>query len=268
MGNLNSVRTNQIREVIMMTKHNGIAAISVTVLLLAGLAVSPDVEGNDAEQAKKTEVWGPEPEVISAPAGQPPSDAVVLFDGNDLDKWQSVAGGAPGWTVNEGAMTVRPGSGNIRTKADFCDVQLHLEWKVPEPEAGMQGQQRNNSGVFLQQRYEIQILDSYDNRTYSNGQAGSLYKQAPPLVNAMRPPGQWQSYDILYRAPRFEEQVLTSPATITVLHNGVVVQHHTEIQGNTVWVGEPAYEAHGCAPLELQDHGNQVSFRNIWVREL
>lgn len=252
----------------MMTKHKGIGAIALTVPLLAGLAVSQDVQGSEAEQAKKTEVWEPEPTVISAVDGQPPSDAIVLFAGNDLDKWQSVEGGEPGWTVNDGVLTVRPGSGNIRTKAGFCDVQLHLEWKVPEPEAGMQGQQRNNSGVFLQQRYEIQILDSYNNRTYSNGQAGALYKQASPLVNAMRPPGQWQSYDILYTAPRFEEQALISPATITVLHNGVVVQHHTPIQGNTVWVGEPAYEAHGCAPLELQDHGNQVSFRNIWVRKL
>nr|WP_156413587.1 DUF1080 domain-containing protein [Lacimicrobium alkaliphilum] len=249
----------------MKKRSMRILPVSTTAALLICLSAYAQ---NDEQKSKKTEVWEPEPEVVSAPAGVPPSDAIVLFDGSDLSQWQSVKDGDANWTVEDGVLTVRPGSGDIRTNADFCDVQLHLEWKVPEPEAGKQGQQRNNSGVFLQQRYEIQILDSYENRTYSNGQAGSLYKQVIPLVNAMRPPEQWQSYDILYTAPRFDGQNLVSPGTITVLHNGVVVQHHTEIQGETVWVGEPTYKAHGCAPLQLQDHGDKVSFRNIWVREL
>ena len=132
----------------------------------------------------------------------------------------------------------------------------------------MQGQQRNNSGVFLQQRYEVQILDSYANQTYPNGQAASIYKQAIPLVNAMRPAGEWQYYDIIYKAPRFANERLISPAFITVIHNGVLVQNHVEIEGKTEWIGPPSYEAHGCEPLQLQDHGNLVSFRNIWVREL
>ncbi len=220
------------------------------------------------KQAQKTEVWEPEPQIIAAPDNAPPSDATVLFGGAGLNAWQSVKGGDAAWTVKDGVMTVKPGSGDIRSKAEFCDVQLHLEWQVPEPDPNMQGQQRNNSGVFLQQRYEIQILDSYQNRTYSNGQAGALYKQVIPLVNAMRSPGQWQSYDIIFTAPRFDGSKLSRPGYITLLHNGVVVQNHTEIQGNTVWVGEPSYEAHGCAPIQLQDHGNLVSFRNIWVRPL
>lgn len=248
--------------------QRGISPSLVTAMLLSAVSLNGLALEDAAQQAKKTEVWEPEPAVISAPPDAPPSDAIVLFDGGDLNHWQSVKGGEAKWAVNDGEMTVVSGSGGIRTKADFCDVQLHLEWKTPEPEAEMQGQQRNNSGVFLQQRYEIQILDSYDNRTYSNGQAGALYKQQAPLVNATRPPEQWQSYDILFKAPRFDGDKLEKPGYITVLHNGVVVQHNTEIQGVTVWVGEPAYKAHGCAPLQLQDHGNQVSFRNIWVREL
>ncbi len=167
-------------------------------------------------------------------------------------------------------MTVERGSGGIRTRQDFCDVQLYLEWRAPAEIDGMQGQDRGNSGVFLQERYEIQVLDSYDNETYPNGQAASVYKQHIPLVNASRPPGEWQSYDILYTAPRFDESgELASPAYVTVLHNGVLAQHHVEIQGTTEWIGEPDYdEAHGCAPIYLQDHDAAVSFRNIWVREL
>jgi hypothetical protein len=145
---------------------------------------------------------------------------------------------------------------------------LHFEWQVPQPSADMKGQQRNNSGIFFQQRYEVQVLDSYDNPTYSNGQAGSVYKQTIPLVNAMRPPQSWQVYDIIYQAPRFSGEKLTTPGYVTVLHNGVLVQNHTEIQGTTEWIGAPKYVAHDCAPLQLQDHGNLVSYRNMWVREL
>ncbi|WP_397541083.1 DUF1080 domain-containing protein [Salinimonas profundi] len=222
----------------------------------------------DWQKAEKTEVWEPVPPKVTAQPGQPPSDAIVLFDGKDLSAWESVKGGAAQWTVKDGAMTVKPGTGDIKTKESFCDVQLHVEWKAPEPEADMEGQQRNNSGVFLQQRYEIQVLDSYESKTYANGQAASIYKQTIPLVNATRPPEQWQEYDIIFTAPRFDDETLKSPGYITVLHNGVVVQNHVEIQGKTEWIGAPSYEAHGCAPIQLQDHSNEVSFRNIWIRKL
>ncbi|GAB3036540.1 3-keto-disaccharide hydrolase [Bowmanella dokdonensis] len=248
-------------------KNKSILSIC-SAALLAGLCPPLYAAETPAQQAAKTEVWEPEPKIVTAPEDAPPSDAILLFAGTDLQQWESVNGGPVNWTVQNGVLTVKPGSGDIKTKAGFCDIQLHLEWQVPQPSEEMDGQQQNNSGVFLQQRYEIQILDSYQNRTYSNGQAGALYKQAIPLVNAMRAPGQWQTYDILFTAPRFDGKKLQSPGYITVLHNGVVVQHHTKIQGKTEWIGPPSYEAHGCAPLQLQDHGNKVSFRNIWVREL
>lgn len=244
-------------------------AVSVVagVSMITSAAATNDRQTREA-QAAKTEVWEPVPEVVTARPGQPPSDAIVLFDGNDLSAWESVEQGGARWQVEGGSMTVRPGTGDIKTKQAFCDVQLHLEWRTPTDVDGLQGQERNNSGIFLQQRYEIQILDSYDNKTYPNGQAGAVYKQHIPLVNAMRPPGEWQSYDILFTAPQFDKEQLVSPGYVTVLHNGVVIQHHAEIQGKTEWIGAPSYKAHGCAPLQLQDHSNPVSFRNIWVREL
>lgn len=220
------------------------------------------------QQAQKTEVWEPVPKVIQAPANMPPSDAIVLFDGKNLNQFESIKGGDAKWTISNGELTVKPGEGDIITRQSFCDVQLHLEWKTPENVDGLESQERNNSGVFFQQRYEIQILDSYQNKTYPNGQAGSLYKQSIPLVNAMRPPGEWQVYDIIFKAPVFYANALVSPGYVTVLHNGVVVQNHTEIQGTTEWIGAPKYAAHDCAPIQLQDHSNPVSFRNIWVREL
>ena len=214
------------------------------------------------------EVWEPVPEAVSSPANGVPSDAIVLFDGSDLSEWESVKGGAAEWTVKDGVLTVLPGKGDIKTKRDFCDVQLHVEWKTPTDVEGMEGQQRNNSGIFFQQKYEIQVLDSYNNPTYPNGQAGSVYKQTIPLVNAMRPPGQWQEYDILFTAPRFDGEELVSHGYVTVIHNGVVVQNHTKILGTTEWIGAPKIIPHGCAPIQLQDHDNFVSFRNIWIREL
>ncbi|MBT2771830.1 DUF1080 domain-containing protein [Halomonas sp. ISL-60] len=222
------------------------------------------------QQSAKTEVWEPVPTAVSVPEAGAPSDAIVLFDGTDLDAWEGEESGPAEWHVEEGTMTVNRGTGGIRTRQDFCDVQLYLEWRSPEDLEGMDGQDRGNSGVFLQERYEVQVLDSYENPTYPNGQAASIYKQHIPLVNASRPPGEWQSYNILYTAPRFDDEgALESPAYVTVLHNGVVVQHHAEVQGTTEWIGEPNYdEAHGCAPIYLQDHDADVSFRNIWVREL
>lgn len=225
---------------------------------------------SDAERIKlseKTEVWEPVPPVVKSAAGQVPSDALVLLDAT-LSQWQSVKGGKATWAMQDGVLTVTPGSGDIKTNESFCDVQLHMEWRVPAEFGEKKGQLRNNSGIFLQQRYEIQILDSYNNPTYPNGQAASVYKQTIPLVNASRAAGEWQSYDIIYRAPRFAGEQLSSPAYITVLHNGVLVQNHVEIQGTTEWIGAPQYQAHGCAPIQLQDHGDEVSFRNIWIRHL
>jgi hypothetical protein len=236
--------------------------------VLSCSAASPQGTPEPWQLAQKTEVWEPIPQVVSAPTNAPPSDALVLFNGSHLSQWESTQGGAAHWSVSNGVMTVVPGTGNIRTQRAFCDVQLHLEWRTPAEVGDLTGQQRNNSGVFLQERYEVQILDSYDNPTYPNGQAASIYKQHIPLVNAMRPPGEWQIYDIIFKAPRFDGEKLVEPAYITVLHNGVLVQNHVEIQGTTEWIGEPQYQAHGCAPIALQDHNDPVSFRNIWVREL
>ena len=210
-----------------------------------------------------TEVWEPVPEIVDASAGRPPSDAIVLFDGTDLSAWNG------DWKLEEDAVTVVPGTGNLVTKRAFGDVQLHIEWRTPSVIEG-EGQGRGNSGVFLMERYEVQVLDSYENTTYSNGQAGSLYKQHIPLVNASRPPSEWQSYDIIFMAPRFRDDgTLSQPATFTVLHNGVLIQNHVTIKGTTVNIGEPEYEAHDAkAPLMLQDHTNPISYRNIWIREL
>jgi hypothetical protein len=170
--------------------------------------------------------------------------------------------------LGDGAGTVKPGAGDIITRRSFGDIQLHLEFRTPELVKG-EGQGRGNSGVYLQNRYEVQVLDCYENRTYSNGQTGAIYKQTLPLVNACRKPGEWQSYDILFTAPRFNaDGILLTPARITVIHNGVVIQLNTEIKGPTEYIGLPVYQAHGKAPLKLQDHGDLVSFRNVWVREL
>jgi len=217
---------------------------------------------------KLTEVWDPIPPIVNA--APVPSDAIVLFDGNDLENWQHSDGSAAAWTLSGGVMTVKPGSKGIRSKDVFCDIQLHLEWRTPEVIKGMSGQMMGNSGVFLQGRYEIQVLNSFENQTYSNGQAGSIYKQSIPLVNASKPPMQWQEYDIVYRSPKFDAKgKLLKKAIVTVFHNGVLIQDHVEIQGPTVFRGQPEYkQAHGCAPIFLQDHGDRVSYRNIWARNL
>ncbi|MEM9886467.1 MAG: DUF1080 domain-containing protein [Bacteroidota bacterium] len=216
-----------------------------------------------------TEVWEPVPRVVTP--GQehaPPSDAIVLFDGKDFSEWEHLDEKAVSWNMEKNAMVVKPRSGNIQTKKEFGDMQLHIEFRTPAKVQG-EGQGRGNSGVFLQKRYEVQVLDNYNNKTYPNGQAGSLYKQTMPLVNACRPPGEWQTYDIIYRAPRFNEDgIKTSSAYVTVIQNGVLVQNHTEIKGTTEYIGLPKNIAHGKAPIMLQDHGNFTAFRNIWLREL
>lgn len=236
------------------------------------LAASGACAQSDYEKSRATEVYAPVPAAVSINNGVP-SDAVVLFDGANLDKWEAVKGGAAAWKVAEGAVEATAGTGDIRTKDSFCDVQLHVEWQTPTTVTGkdgktLEGQARNNSGVFLQERYEVQVLDSYQAATYTNGQAGSIYKQSVPLVNASKAPGEWQTYDIIYTAPKFDGKTLKSPGRVTVLHNGVLVQNNFEIKGPTAWIGKPPYEAHGCAPIRLQDHGNPVKFRNIWVRGL
>jgi len=192
---------------------------------------------------------------------QPPSDAVVLFDGTDLEAWNN----ADRWSLQDG--TLITGRGKLVSKESFGDCQVHLEWSAPTPPRG-KGQGRGNSGVFLMDKYEIQILDSYDNETYHDGQAGAIYKQTPPAVNAMRPPGQWNTYDLFWTAPSFDEQGnLVSPAYITAVHNGVLILNHFELQGDTPYHRPPAYTAHEpTGPISLQDHGNPVRFRNIWVR--
>ena len=221
------------------------------------------------KEPKATEVWSPESRVVTpAKNNAPPSDAIVLFDGKNLGEWTSMNNAKAEWKVADDCMTVVKGKGNIKTKKEFGDIQLHIEWRTPAVVEG-KGQGRGNSGVFLQERYEVQVLDNYKNKTYSNGQAGSVYKQHIPLVNACKGPGEWQTYDIIYTAPKFNKDgIKVSSAFLTVIHNGVLVQNHVEVKGTTVNVGQPKNIAHGKASIILQDHSNPVSYRNIWVREL
>ena len=238
--------------------------------ILSFLILSMMIQNCHGQKPEETEDWSRKPEVVTPGEGtRPPSDAIILYNGpEDIKKWESVKGGQPEWKAEE-ALTVVPGTDDIQTKQKFGDVQLHVEWRAPEVIEG-KGQGRGNSGVFLMGQYEVQVLDSYENETYYNGQAGSIYKQHIPLVNACRPPGQWQTYDIFFTAPVFNEDgSLVTPAYITVVHNGVLIQHHVEIQGPTVFIGKPRYREHpDRLPLMLQEHSNPVSYRNIWIREL
>lgn len=221
---------------------------------------------------EETEIWEPKPPKVSTENGIP-SDAIVLFDGSSLDAWVSTkdTAAAADWTLNgDGSMTVKNGFGDIQTKQTFGDVQLHVEWKNP-PNPTATNQNRANSGIFLQGLYEVQVLDNYDNETYVNGQVASIYKQSIPLVNAAKPSGEWQVYDIIYHAPEFDGAGnKVKSATVTVLHNGVLVQDHVEIKGTTEYIGWPKNNPHGNGPLKLQDHNDHsgVSYRNIWIREL
>ncbi len=205
-----------------------------------------------------------------APAPAPvPSDAIVLFDGRDLSQWTSAKGLPAGWQVRDGYMEVVKNAGDIRTKRGFGDCQLHVEWATPSPASGS-GQDRGTSGVFLMNLYEVQVLDSFGNKTYADGSAGAIYGQYPPLVNASRKPGEWQTYDIVFRAPRFDQAgSLVSPARMTVFHNGVLVQDSEELTGPTANKARPPYKAHADKlPISLQDHGHPVRYRNVWIREL
>ena len=257
---------------------------AAAVPLIAQSAAQAQSTGQQkpAGRPEDTEVWEPIPKVVTPGANNtaPPSDAVVLFDGKNLDEWVSNRDKSPAkWTVSDGVLTVNKekGSGNIETKRSFKNYQLHLEWKIPANITGS-GQARGNSGVFLASTgpgddgYELQILDSYNNKTYVNGQAGSIYKQAIPLANPNRKPGEWQTYDIVWTAPTFTtDGSLKTPAYVTVLFNGVLVENHFELKGQTLYIGKPFYKQYDTAPIKLQAHGDKSepdSFRNIWVREI
>lgn len=231
----------------------------------------PAVASEQSPKPEDTEVWSPVPKRVKpgATASHAPEDAIVLFDGASLSQWESVKGGPAQWTVANGALTVAPGTGDIRTKELFGDVQLHIEWRTPLLPPDKSGQDRGNSGVFFQEQYELQVLDTLENLTYSNGQAGAIYKQHIPLVNPARPAGEWQTYDVVYIAPRFNSDgSLRSPARVTVFFNGVLIHHDVALEGATAYIGKPVYTPHGDGALRLQDHGHLVSFRNIWVRRL
>ena len=221
----------------------------------------------------------PQPKVVTPgtfstqqTAGKPPSDAIVLFDGKDLSQWRDAGGNPSGWVVKDGVMIVPPDKtphgGDIFTRAEFSDIQLHLEFATPTPPKG-DSQERGNSGVFFLGEYELQVLDSYQNRTYADGGAASLYGQYPPLVNASRPPGEWQVYDVAFTAPRFKDGQVETPAYITVFHNGVLVHNHDAYLGPTGHKINPKYNStRSRGPLKLQDHHNPTKYRNIWVRPL
>jgi Domain of Unknown Function (DUF1080) len=233
--------------------------------LAVSIALVAHIVASEYKSGKK---WA-EPKVVTpGDNGSPPSDAIVLFDGSDLSKWEDAGNkGEPKWSVKDGVATDR--GGDIRTKDSFGDYQLHVEWAEPEKVVG-DSQGRGNSGVFLADHYEIQVLDNYNNATYWDGACGGIYKQWPPMVNACRKPGEWQAYDILFEAPRFDDQgKLLKPGYVTVLQNGIVVQNHSEILGSTAWDRPPAYEPHPLRqPIHLQYHGNPVRYRNIWLREM
>ncbi len=237
--------------------------LGIAIVLSAGIALIARTVTLDAAEWKSGVVFEEPAVVQTCPVGGPPSDATVLFGGEDLSQFD----GGEKWIIEEGVATSR--GGGITSKQPFGSCQLHIEWASPDEVTGS-GQGRGNSGVYLMGHYEVQILDSYENQTYFDGQAGAIYKQSPPLVNACRAPGKWQTYDIIFDAPTFDaEGKLTKPAYLTVLHNGVLIQNHFELKGETFWHKPPEYTAHAeKAPLEIQFHGNPVRFRNIWIREL
>lgn len=250
--------------------------------VLASLACTACVSMNAQKQYPQpenmnpgmSEFWTPQPKVIAPgdiKTNSAPSDAIVLFDGKDLSAWEDLKGGPANWNVHNGVFTVNKKAGDIRTKQKFDNYQLHIEWCVPENISGS-SQGRGNSGIFMQGMYEIQVLDCYNNETYANGQTGSIYKQTPPLANAMRKPGEWNVYDIIYSAPVFKEDgTYRVPPTVTVIQNGIVLQNNTTILGTTEYIGFPKMVKHGAGPIILQSHGDPsepISFRNVWLREL
>ncbi len=256
---------------------------SRSIALATFIAAATTISAQQSTKMKpeETEVWEPVPKVVTpgATCNAPPSDAIILFDGKNEDEWVSAKDGkSPAdWTVADGVLTVSKSAGNIETKQSFKNYQLHVEWKIPSDITGS-GQARGNSGVFLASTgpgddgYELQVLDSYQNKTYVNGMAGSIYKQAIPLANAARKPGEWQTYDVVWTEPTFNSDgTLKTPAYVTVFFNGVLVQNHFQLKGQTLYIGKPFYKAYRSAPIKLQAHGDPskpISYRNIWVREL
>lgn len=227
-------------------------------------------QNNDKRTPESTEVWEPQPRIVTPGKNvfDAPSDAVVLFDGKNTSKFTHLDGSIVKWDIKDGALVVKGGTGDIKTSQAFGDVQLHIEFRTPE-KVESSGQGRGNSGVFFCEMYEVQILDNYENKTYANGQAASIYKQYPPLVNACKKPGEWQTYDIIFTMPKFNaDGIAIEPAKITVFHNGVLVQNAVPLLGRTEYIGSPTYKPHGKGSIKLQDHGNPTAFRNIWVREL
>ena len=259
-------------------------SLSKALSLVALIAVAAPLYAQQEAKPKPedTEIWEPVPRVVTPGenCGAAPSDAIVLFDGKNEDEWVSAQDHSPAkWTVADGILTVSkaPGVGNIETRRKFKNYQLHVEWKIPANITGS-GQARGNSGVFLASTgpgddgYELQVLDAYNNKTYVNGMAGSIYKQAIPLANPARKPGEWETYDVVWTAPAFaEDGSLKTPAYVTVFFNGVLVENHFELKGQTLYIGKPFYKAYTSAPIKLQAHGDKsepISFRNIWIREL
>jgi hypothetical protein len=256
------------------------AVLGIASAICMAAEKTPANASNEKTDPAATEQWEPVPAVVSPGAtnSAPPSDAIVLFDGHNLDQWVSTNDHSPArWKVADGAITVDKSAGNIETRQSFKNYQLHLEWRIPKNITG-EGQHRGNSGLFLASTgpddagYEIQILDSFKNKTYVNGQAASVYKQSPPLVNSAREPGAWQSFDVIWTAPIFAaDGTTTSPAYVTVFHNGVLVQNHWRLTGETTNSGTPKYKPYKEAAIKLQAHGDPsppISFRNIWVRKL
>lgn len=231
--------------------------IAAAIVLLA--AIMPLASGQNNENEPQ-----PPRAVDSGWPYRPPADAVILFDGKNLDKWRHADGRPAEWSVTGGAMTVRPRTGGIVSLSTFADAQVHVEFATPVSDSD-EGQGRGNSGVYLQGRYEVQVLDSYENDTYPDGQCGAIYGQHIPLVNACHKSGQWQAYDIIFHPPHFDDQgQKVKPGTITVFHNGVLIQDHVELKGSTTAAMQG--EGPGDGPLYLQDHGDLVQYRNIWVR--
>lgn len=257
------------------------AILLSTIGLLAGVTIASAQNPNDTiRDHRTTEIYSPVPPVVTpgAKCGDAPSDAIILFNGQNEDQWVNVSDGAPaGWDVADGILTVNKKAGNIQTKRTFTNYQLHIEYRIPANITGSD-QARGNSGIFLASTgkgddgYELQVLDNYNNKTYVNGQAGSIYKQAVPLANPCRPPGEWQSYDVIWTAPVFNtDGSLRDSACVTVFLNGVLVQNNFKLKGQTRYIGLPYYKAHGPSPIKLQAHGDRsepISYRNIWVRPL
>jgi hypothetical protein len=257
----------------MPSRRYGLAALIALSGLVVGLSADEIRTAMTPTRWRQHDIHRPRPPVVEpaeamTPA-KPPKDVVILFDGSNLEAWKSSSGGAAKWKVADGYMETAPGAGAIETRGSFGDIQLHIEWAAPSPPHGV-GQDRGNSGVFLMGQFEIQVLDSFHADTYADGQAGAIYGQYPPLFNASRPPGQWQTYDIAFRRPRFDSAgSLLEPARITVIHNGILVQNNEEPFGPTSWLKWLPYANQGDrGPISLQDHDHPVRYRNIWLREL